>query len=195
MVNAGLDGIGLSGLGVASAFDNIAKGLDITGAVIDSAVTVGEAGAALTGIAAGGFISLPTAGVGGVVTEPIGAATMLGLYELNPVVRGAILVGNGLATLSTALTASSDVISGETNTAGTLSLSGNELYIENNTTIGRDTVTSAFLTGAGWISPLGVTSAPLAWAAVANDFDVLYIGPFSEIPKALPVTNFKAKVK
>jgi len=64
---------------------------------------------------------------------------------------------------------------------------------DRDTSIGRDTVTSAALTTAGRLSPIGLTSAPLQGAALLNDVGLLYtsplVGPFSMIPKSLTVRD------
>ena len=49
------------------------------------------------------------------VNGPFGASVGMGLFELNPLVRGSMTIGNFLATVSTAFTAVSDIVSGETN--------------------------------------------------------------------------------
>jgi hypothetical protein len=138
-------------------------------------------------------VSAPTGGAGAPITGPAGALLGMGLFELNPAVRAGMFVGNSLATASTGLTVISDIITGETNDIQSLTISNNGLEYNRDLTIGRDTLTSAALTGAGWASPIGITSAPLQGAAVLNDIGLLYIpqvaGVFSLIPKSIKLRD------
>ncbi len=53
-------------------------------------------------------------------------------------------------------------------------------------TVGKDTAISSYLTGLGWFSLIGITSAPLQTAALANDLGDLNVGPFEKIPQSIP---------
>ena len=118
----------------------------------------------------------------------------MGAFELNPITRGAMFTGNILATISTGLTTASDVITGETNITTSLSVSSNGAQYSSSVSTGRDSLTSGALTGAGWVSPIGLTSAPLAAAAFANDTGYLYVGPFSKVPKSFNIsTGFEVR--
>ncbi|GIK10819.1 MAG TPA: hypothetical protein PKC99_18865 [Anaerolineales bacterium] len=108
---------------------------------------------------------------------------ILEAIERIEVVKGAEIAGNVLSMLSSRATLLSDVISGETNVSGSLSVSSTGIDFNHTMAIGRDTLTSYSLTTMGWLSPIGLTSVPPATAAVLNDFDLLYIGPFSAVPK------------
>jgi hypothetical protein len=150
-----------------------------------TAIATGDVVSAVYGAFTGGYASIPEAGAPSVVTVPAGAAVYMGAFELNPVTRGAMNAGNILATASTLLTAASDVITGETNVAISLGENG----FSYTSSIGRDTLTSSAFCLAGWFSPIGLTSAPLAAVPVANDFGILYTGPFSVIPQSIQMIS------
>ncbi|WKZ50329.1 MAG: RHS repeat-associated core domain-containing protein [Anaerolineales bacterium] len=188
-VNSVLNSSGISGSSAVSFLDTTSKVLDIANLAIDTVAAVGDVIAAVEGAFGGGMVSIPEAGAPSVVTVPVGAAVGLGLFEANPIVKGAEIFGNALSTLSTGATALSDVISGEMNVAGSLNVNSEGVDLIYTATAGRDTLTSGALTTMGWLSPIGLTSVPPAAAAVLNDFDLLYFGPFSVIPKSIPVID------
>jgi hypothetical protein len=99
--------------------------------------------------------------------------------------------GNVLSSLSTGLTAASDVIAGETNVVASISENG----ISYSSSIGRDTYTSGISCFAGWISPIGLTSAHLAAIPFANDLGILYTGPLSEIPQSVPILDINTETE
>ncbi|MBI4761319.1 MAG: RHS repeat-associated core domain-containing protein [Chloroflexota bacterium] len=194
-VNARLNSIGINGADAAKVLDNTAKVLDGIGLAIDTAVAVGDVASAVGGALTGGFLSISEAGAPSVVTVHAGAAVGMGLFEANLVTGLALGAGNVAATFSFLATQFSDVITGETNSFGSLAISSDSGVEFNNTmTVGRDTLTSETLMVSGWLSPIGLTSVPLAAAAFANDFDLLYIGPFSTAPKSFPVINLNVKL-
>jgi RHS repeat-associated protein len=190
----------LSGEDVTHALDSTSTALDGVALAIDSAVATGDIVAGTIGYTAGAGVGALGGGVPTVVTGPAGALVGIGLFELNPLVRGAQFTGNALATISTGLTAISDVVSGETNYEVGLSISETSFEYNSYFVIGRDTVTSTALTGAGWASPIGLTSVPLQGAAFLNDIGMLYSLPIpiiDKLPKppiSIPVSSKKIKI-
>jgi RHS repeat-associated protein len=178
---------GISSNQISNGLDMFATGCDAAAFAIDYAIASGELASAAIGGTAGAAFSSVDGGVTVPVTGPAGALTGLGVFEINPIVRGMFIAGNGLSSLATAFTFQSDIISGETNAI--LDISTDENSFEFQFMVGRDTTTSSVLSGLGWASPLGVTSVPLEGAALLNDRDCLFIGPLKEIPKSLPVIN------
>ena len=184
-VNSVLNSVGVNSTNVVNGLNTASTILDVVGLVIDTAIATGDVVSAVNGAFTGGFASIPEAGAPSVVTVPAGAAVAMGAFELNPVTRGAMNAGNILASASTLLTAASDVIAGETNVA--LSLGDNGFSYASS--IGRDTFTSGVSCLAGWFSPIGLISAPLAAIPVANDFGLLYTGPLSIVPQSIPIIS------
>jgi RHS repeat-associated protein len=189
MVNTMTNLFGVSSTDVAKGLDTVATGLDTAALVVDSTIATGDVVSGIIGGTLGAGISVPEGGAPVVVTGPAGVGVGMGLFEASPAVRLGLAAGNGLATISTGLTALSDVITGETNDISSFSLSESGIQYTHETIIGRDTLTSGALSAAGWISPIGLTSAPLQAAAVLNDLEMLYAGPLSIIPKSIPICN------
>jgi RHS repeat-associated protein len=177
------DLIGISGSDVVNNLDTIATLFDTAALAIDSSIAAGDIASAAIGATAGAGFALPEGGAPAVFTGPTGALIGMGLFEITPEVRIGIVTGNIIASASTALTTLSDIISGETNDVRAITLSDNGLEYFHFTVVGRDTLTSGILSTAGWMSPIGLTSAPLQGAALLNDLDKLYIGPLSKLPK------------
>jgi hypothetical protein len=189
-VNAGLEWLGVNGDDVAKSLDVAAKVLDGVGLAIDTAVAAGDVIAAGAGALTGGYASYPSGGSASVITVPGSAAVYMGLYEAHPVTMSAKIAGNIAGSFSFFAALYSDIITGETNHSGSMNASFKEgVQFAHNTTIGRDTLTSGTLAGLGWTSPIGLTSAPLAAAAFANDYDKLYVGPFSNVPKSITLID------
>jgi hypothetical protein len=197
LVNAAIatNPFGFTSGDVSNFLDTTATVLDTVDLGIDSAIAVGDVVSGAIGGIVGAGIAVPEGGAPAVVTGPAGALLGVGLFELNPVVRLATAAGNGLASLSTLATATSDVITGDTNVAGSLSVSESSVQISQSSSIGRDTLTSGGLSLLGWASPIGVTSALLQTAAVANDIGLVYQGPLAVVPKSIPITNYDIKIE
>jgi hypothetical protein len=191
LVNSALNSLGLNSNNVVNGLSTASTILDGAGLAIDTVIAAGDIISGVGGALTGGFASIPEAGAPSVVTVPAGAAVSMGAFELNPLTRGALMLGNGLATLSTVFTAASDVIAGESNVVASLSENG----FSYNSSIGRDTFTSGVSCVAGWISPIGLTSAPIAAIPFANDLGILYTGPLSGIPQSIPLLEIDIEMK
>jgi RHS repeat-associated protein len=165
-VNAGLNSIGINGGDAIKFLDTTSKVLDIVNLAIDVVAAVGD-----------------------VVSAAAGSLLGLGLFEANPIVKGAETVGNALSTISLVATEWSDVISGETNSTGSLNVSDEGIDFNLDVNLGRDTYTSGLTTATGWLSPIGAIGVFPAAAAALNDFGLLYIGSLSNVPKSIPVID------
>jgi RHS repeat-associated protein len=194
LTNSMLNLSGVSGKKAANTLDNIATAVDTAALAIDSAIAAGDIASAAIGATAGACSALPEGGTPAVVTGPAGALLGAGLFEISLEVRMGLTAANGLASISTGLTALSDLITGDTNDIRTLTLSESGFQYNHDTMVGRDTLTSATLSGLGWVSPIGVTSAPLQAAALLNDLELLYIGPLEDVPRSIPIRKQKINI-
>jgi hypothetical protein len=180
---------GISNAEIATTLDTIATYMDTTALAIDSTIAVGDIVSSTIGATVGAGIAAPEGGIPIVVTGTQGAFVGMGFVESNPAVRLGVIGGNVLATGSTILTTLSDVITGETNDVASLTLSDSGLQLSIVKKLGRDTYTSGVLSSAGWLSPIGLTSAPLQLISCLNDIKKLYVGPLEQIPQSIPFLN------
>jgi RHS repeat-associated protein len=165
---------------VANGCDAIATALDVGAAAISSA---------------GAAIAYPVAGEASVAFGIPGAAVAVGIFELSPEVRIAAAVSDGMGWASTGFTALSDMITGDTNITGSVSVSDSGIYITQSSSIGRDTASTLYLSGLGQMAPLGIIDAPIDYVRLAFDAGIPWKRwPFSEVPESIPVTNLNVEI-
>jgi RHS repeat-associated protein len=180
---------------VANGCDAIATALDVGAAAISSAIAAGEVASAAIGYSAGAAITYPVAGEASVAFGIPGAAVAVGIFELSPEVRIAAAVSDGMGWASTGFTALSDIITGDTNITGSVSVSDSSIDITQSSSIGRDTASTLYLSGLGQMAPLGIIDAPIDYVGLAFDAGIPWKRwPFSEVPESIPVTNLNIEI-
>jgi hypothetical protein len=185
ILNSAISFFGGNSESVVNTLDTISTYADAIGAGIDTLIAAGDVASAAVGALTGVSASIPTGGTTSQTTVPAGALVAMGAFELNPLTRGALLAGNILATASTILTGISDAITGDTDITYSLDENGYSY----SSSIGRDTVTSVSTCLLGWVSPIGLSSAPIAYVPLANDLGLLDDEPFSILPESIPIFN------
>ncbi|MBV6397144.1 MAG: hypothetical protein HFACDABA_02749 [Anaerolineales bacterium] len=194
-LNSLISAVGFSPTSVANGLDTAATLLDIGGAAISGAIAAADAVAAVMGFTVGAGASIPGGGTPAVVTGPAGAGLGIAFVEMNPAVRIAATVSDAMGWASTSLTAISDVITGDTNVAGSISSSSDGLQIELNSSIGRDTLTSGVLSYMGTIAPIGLMDFPCDAVGLLDDFGFLYQGPLAGVPESIPLIDEEIEVE
>jgi hypothetical protein len=190
-----LNPFGVTGANVANAYDTAATVLDVGAAAISSAIAAGEVASAATGFFGGAGVGFALGGEPAVATGPLGAAVGVGLFELSPEVRVAAALSDGMGWASTGFTALSDVITGDTNITGSVSVSGGSMHVTQSSSIGRDTASTLYLSALGQMAPLGIIDAPIDYVGLAFDAGLPWkIWPFSEVSESIPVTNIDIEI-
>jgi len=95
---------------------------------------------------------------------------------------------------STGFIALSDIITGDTNITGTISVSNGSMHITQSLSVGRDTVSTLFLSALGQMASLGIVDAPIDFVGLAFDAGLPWKKwPLSEVPESIPLikTDFK----
>lgn len=188
-------GITITNTDVAKGLDVAATALDVGAAAISTAIAAGEVGAATVGFVGGAAPGIVLGGEPAVLTGPAGAGLGVATFELNPGVRLAAGLSDGMGWVSTAYTALADVITGDTNVTGSVSVSGGSLSITQSSSIGRDTLSSGVLSVLGSMAPLGIMDAPIDYVGLAFDVGLPWKrGPLTAVPESIPLTKLNVEL-
>jgi hypothetical protein len=164
--------------------------LDIGAAAISNSIAFADGVAAGVGAFKGAAPGIVLGGEVAILTGFAGAGLGIVTVETNPGVILAGKIADRLGWASTGLTAVSDVITGDTNVTGSVSVSGGSINITQSSSIGRDTLASGFLSLAGQMAPVGLIDAPIDNVGLLFDFGVPWnLWPLTEIPESIPLTN------
>jgi hypothetical protein len=179
---------------VTRGCDTLATVLDVGATAISTSLAFGEATAAYIGFVSGvasGFV-LGGAPITGFASAGLGVA----MFDLSPEVLVAGKLADKLGWTSTALTALSDIITGDINISGSVSGSGSSVNITLNASIGRDTASSAYLSYLGSKAPLQFIDAGIDVVGLLG-CDTGYawnIWPLSEVPESIPLVDVDAEI-